>query len=120
MKYIERPGDITLTDPATGHRAVAPNGDVSPPRRFESHVVECWLSDPRMGTSLDEVDVVQKLYTSVRALKAGDVWDVEDADYKKLEPIVRAPQNCYPSPLLNMQVTPFQRAFLNAKSEKSE
>lgn len=109
MKRISIPADITVTHPIT--REPLPG---APPKTFVGHAVDCWLSDNRLGTTPKDLARVGKMLEGLVALKPGDTWELEDADFDKLRPIVEAPQNTYPSPLLNLQVLPFSTAFLEA------
>lgn len=116
LKYTIRPHDISLTDPSTKHPLSGPDGQ-APARKFEEHVVQCWLSDDRMGRTPKDLELVLKVLASVERLKPGHVWALEDAEYEKLKPIVEAPVLGYTNPLLNAQVLPFSKAFLAATSE---
>jgi hypothetical protein len=113
MKKIKIPSPIAPVDMATMQ-----NIEESPGRPlvrdFAAYAIQFWLSDPAAATNLDEQDrLINKILPSLRAacgLGQTEMWELEDADYNKLLPIVKNTKG-FTNPLIAAQFLPFHRAF---------
>jgi hypothetical protein len=114
MKYIVCPNNVTIANPITKQ----PEPGV-PEKTFLEHVVGCWLSDERLGSSPKDLLRVGKMLDGVTSIKPGEVWALEDSDYDKLRAVVDDPKNKYATPLLNLQVLSFSQAFLDASETQT-
>lgn len=107
MKRFTVPADIQLIEPVDGSR-------VDKPVPFRAFALKAWLNDERMGTSPVASVRLGRFLTRFIEAKAGDVIELEDADWELVAGIAREPKPAF-TPLFAIQLLPFSAAFLAAE-----
>lgn len=110
MKRFAIPNDVQLVDALTGK-------PVFKPVTFREFAIQMWLNDKRMGTPqtlLARLGAV--ILPKFTKANAGDVIELEDADFDSLLPVVSEPGETAYGPLLALQLLPFADAFKAAET----
>lgn len=117
MKTFPVPTPIVIVDPMNGQPVMeAPPGGPPVPAiwTFKRWFVVL-LNDPRArGETVEATGRLYSVLLPAVSVESGAV-SLEDADYARLLPLVKAPPVVYQGPLMDAQLAPFSVAFQSAK-----